>query len=199
MTYYSRPTWTPRPSVPAPSRAWAVSEKQISFLKDLCVKHIVPATIASFANTVRVGELKGQEMSRAIDLAKASPWAPRPEALFPEAVAQVVPVAAAAIKELVPCGFYFMDGTVYKVKPSKADPTHSRRYAYAFDTNGGNKGSYNYIKGAIYRLGMENKLTVAQAAAIGHATGVCCCCGRELTDPISVANGVGPICAAKYF
>lgn len=33
----------------------------------------------------------------------------------------------------------------------------------------------------------------------GRSTGVCCCCGRTLTDPDSVAAGIGPICAEKWF
>lgn len=37
------------------------------------------------------------------------------------------------------------------------------------------------------------------AAAYGKATGTCSCCGRELTDPVSIANGIGPICADKWF
>lgn len=32
----------------------------------------------------------------------------------------------------------------------------------------------------------------------GVRTGECCCCGRELTDPISIANGIGPVCAEKW-
>jgi len=32
----------------------------------------------------------------------------------------------------------------------------------------------------------------------GKETGKCCCCGRELTDPESVANGIGPICATNW-
>lgn len=37
------------------------------------------------------------------------------------------------------------------------------------------------------------------AVAYGRATGECSCCGRELTDPISIRNGIGPICADKFF
>jgi hypothetical protein len=39
-----------------------------------------------------------------------------------------------------------------------------------------------------------------KAAAIAHgkATGECACCGRELTDPISIAAGIGPICASRF-
>ena len=32
----------------------------------------------------------------------------------------------------------------------------------------------------------------------GRKTGRCSCCGRELTDPTSVAMGIGPICAEKW-
>lgn len=33
--------------------------------------------------------------------------------------------------------------------------------------------------------------------AYGRETGVCGACGRRLTDPESVAAGIGPVCAAK--
>lgn len=36
------------------------------------------------------------------------------------------------------------------------------------------------------------------AVAYGRRTGNCACCGRQLTDPVSVANGIGPICQTKW-
>lgn len=39
---------------------------------------------------------------------------------------------------------------------------------------------------------------LAQAVAYGRLTGSCSCCGRELTDPVSVERGIGPICAEKF-
>ncbi len=36
------------------------------------------------------------------------------------------------------------------------------------------------------------------ARMTGKATGRCCCCGRELTDPKSIEDGIGPICATKW-
>lgn len=36
------------------------------------------------------------------------------------------------------------------------------------------------------------------AVAYGKKTGECACCGRELTDPVSVERGIGPICADKF-
>jgi len=37
------------------------------------------------------------------------------------------------------------------------------------------------------------------AVEYGKKTGRCSCCGRELTDPASIAAGIGPICAAGFF
>jgi hypothetical protein len=39
----------------------------------------------------------------------------------------------------------------------------------------------------------------AAAAADGRASGRCCVCSRDLTDPASIERGIGPICAAKFF
>lgn len=52
----------------------------------------------------------------------------------------------------------------------------------------------------------EHKATLAiiaknpaeAAVAYGKRTGECCCCGRELTDPASIAAGIGPICADNW-
>lgn len=38
----------------------------------------------------------------------------------------------------------------------------------------------------------------AAAVAYGKQTGSCSCCGRKLTDPVSIENGIGPICADNY-
>lgn len=39
---------------------------------------------------------------------------------------------------------------------------------------------------------------LALAIAYGKRTGNCSCCNRQLTDPVSVVNGIGPICAAGF-
>jgi hypothetical protein len=36
------------------------------------------------------------------------------------------------------------------------------------------------------------------AKRYGKLSGVCCSCGRDLTDPVSIAAGIGPICARKF-
>lgn len=52
----------------------------------------------------------------------------------------------------------------------------------------------------------EHKATLNAIAAdpskvardYGKETGSCCCCGRELTDPTSIAMGIGPVCADNW-
>lgn len=44
----------------------------------------------------------------------------------------------------------------------------------------------------------DNRLTLEQAISRSVQTGVCCHCGRTLTQLKSVAGGIGPICAKKY-
>jgi hypothetical protein len=39
---------------------------------------------------------------------------------------------------------------------------------------------------------------LAAAVAYGRRSGSCSCCGRELTDPVSVERGIGPICAENF-
>lgn len=40
---------------------------------------------------------------------------------------------------------------------------------------------------------------VEAARRYGKDTGTCACCGRPLTDPQSIANGIGPVCESKWF
>tara|TARA_R100000541_G_scaffold34328_1_gene42738 strand:- start:253 stop:795 length:543 start_codon:yes stop_codon:yes gene_type:complete len=37
-----------------------------------------------------------------------------------------------------------------------------------------------------------------KAVQYGRDTGRCSCCGRELTDPVSIEMGIGPVCIANW-
>jgi hypothetical protein len=39
---------------------------------------------------------------------------------------------------------------------------------------------------------------LAAAQKYGKLAGRCCSCNRDLTDPASIAAGIGPICAGKF-
>lgn len=82
------------------------------------------------------------------------------------------------------------DGTVYRVVTSEA----GNRYAKRLRESG---RGFDYAQGAIRNLTAGDRLTLEQAAALGLQFGACVVCGRELSDPDSVAMGIGPVCAAN--
>lgn len=53
----------------------------------------------------------------------------------------------------------------------------------------------DWVAEVIARVARDPK---GEARLYGQRTGVCCCCGRELTDPTSIDAGIGPICAANW-
>lgn len=56
-------------------------------------------------------------------------------------------------------------------------------------------GTPNDIKDKLFQIAADP----AEIARVhGKETGECCCCGRELTDPNSIAAGIGPICAENW-
>lgn len=85
---------------------------------------------------------------------------------------------------------YMVEGDVYRVKRS------ARGYFYAEKLEG---TRFEYAPGDIRRIHASDRLTLEQAKAYGVRTGVCGCCGRELTNPESIDRGIGPVCASKHF
>ena len=57
------------------------------------------------------------------------------------------------------------------------------------------------------KITAEQKMTVMAAIhdpehtamTNGKVTGTCCCCGRQLTNPLSIELGIGPICRGFWF
>lgn len=90
--------------------------------------------------------------------------------------------------EAVTTGYYFLEGEVYQVVESKAGRLYGKHFTEA---------GYEYQPGALRMLKHAARLTVEMAAEAGVKTGRCCVCARLLTDPESVANGIGPICQNK--
>ncbi len=58
------------------------------------------------------------------------------------------------------------------------------------------QGGYNQLVKAVAN-GTAERLTPEKASELGHLYGMCCCCGATLTDEISIAAGIGPVCAKK--
>ena len=60
------------------------------------------------------------------------------------------------------------------------------------------KGTFVYRSGAMKNAKNWTLLTLGVAEAFGKKFGVCCMCGRTLTNTDSIEAGIGPICADKF-
>lgn len=93
-------------------------------------------------------------------------------------------------RERADIGVYKYNDKVYRVAKAR---TSNARYAYEWKNR-----SWDYAGGVIFDLKPEHRMTLEQVAEFGIQTGMCAICGRTLTDPDSVAKGIGPICEQKY-
>lgn len=60
-----------------------------------------------------------------------------------------------------------------------------------------NDASFEFVRGAIFRLTADMLLTVEQAQEIGRHFAICIRCGAVLEDPTSIERGQGPTCYGK--
>jgi hypothetical protein len=91
-------------------------------------------------------------------------------------------------------GMYRVNGRIYKVLPSRSSERH-----YAKELVGEGDGTYRftYAPGAMRLIRAEHRMTDEQAREFGRTTGICCVCTTTLTDPKSIAAGIGPVCSGK--
>lgn len=107
-------------------------------------------------------------------------------------------------------GMYLLGGSYYKVQHA----VHGSGKQYAklavitgVDANGvpverdadAYEVSFEYAPGVVAKLSPANKLTYEQAKEFGMIYGTCCRCGRTLTDELSIALGIGPVCGGREF
>lgn len=150
------------------------TDKQVSFLLRLLVEKNPEADLRKAEDWARGATRKA--VSDQIDrMVKA----PRP-----------APINEAPA--VVEAGFYLLDGNIVKVQQSK---TSLKLYAKTLILS---TKRFEYAPGVVHKLSPESKLTLEQAAKFGHATGVCAICSRDLSDPVSVERGIGPVCAKRF-
>lgn len=94
-----------------------------------------------------------------------------------------------------PLGIYREGETIYCVRKARQS---ERVYAYQLITTEGQNPHWDYVAGKVYDLKVENMISLEAAAQYGRKTGICCICGRYLTDASSVRKGIGPVCESKY-
>lgn len=124
--------------------------------------------------------------SSLIDALYQAPWAPRTPAA----------TAAAPVTE---AGMYRnAEGQVYRVKAARGSGKLYASELIITPEDGGNfSARFDYAAGAIYRLSAADRMTSEQAREIGHDFAICCVCAAELTNPVSVAAGIGPVCGGR--
>jgi hypothetical protein len=93
-----------------------------------------------------------------------------------------------------PAGTYLVNGAHFTIKVSK-----SSKVAYVVSQNGFYQGALTHPKNASLYAELDTA-TKAHAAVVAYAkvTGKCGVCHTKLTDPKSIAAGIGPVCAKKY-
>jgi hypothetical protein len=83
------------------------------------------------------------------------------------------------------------NGVIYKVQASRET---GNLYAKVLDVA---ERKFIYEQGAMRGLTAEMRMTIEEAKAFGVEYGFCVWCGKFLTDPVSVAQGIGPVCAGR--
>jgi len=97
------------------------------------------------------------------------------------------------------------NGDIFKVQWNKAAQQSGaapRLYAKKLEVigtpeDGDAEGTFVYAPGAFKLLRASWRMTLDEAKEFGALYGVCCRCGRTLTDEGSIADGIGPVCAGK--
>lgn len=168
-----------------PTKTYSMTENQFKFAMDL-------AAFVYAANPAQRSEvllsIAGHDfysIKPVIDELKA-----KKSAMI--AAAPKAPVVS-SVAYTPPKAYYLVDGTVYQLKPSKAK---TKMYVYV---GGGYLGTWGYGK----TLPLAEKLAtpaMAMAATIAYATKTTRCgvCNIVLTDPKSIADGIGPVCKKNY-
>lgn len=165
--------------------ATPATEKQIAFLRSLITQvegDNAPEALLILDDVVADGLVSTKQASASIDRYLAR--------------AKAAKATAAPSTNFVTAGYYAVDGDIYKVVPNREGTRHYAKRLIVATGNG--RGSWTYVPGAMNMIQGKDALTLEQAKEFGSTHGFCIACGALLTDPESVAAGIGPVCAAKF-
>ena len=111
---------------------------------------------------------------------------------------QPVPAAAVLAPPATQEGLYRLNGNLYQVIRSKNDRLYAKLVTFRPDVAGKKvRPLLTYAGGVIYDLTMDNLVPVEEAQEITRKTGWCIF-GHFLTNPRSIARGMGDTCYARY-
>ena len=150
----------------------------------------VTGTVKTAAEVLALFEASGK-MSRDMARNVIDSYKDRPRIVV---AAPVAPKAAKPAPVVLEAGMYRVGDDWFKVQKSRQS---GRMYAKRLVVHSPGQASFEYDSGAIRGITPDHRVTLEEAQQFGHAYGVCCNCGALLTDPKSVAAGIGPICAGR--
>lgn len=162
----------------------AATTGQISFLRDL------------------VREMRGEE---AVEQAVAWAWGAGFEATSQQIdrlkeeraakrrVSDTALLSRLSVKTWEPpaAGFYAYGNWIVKITLSQ----DGRPYGEVLNSE---TRKFEYVPGLARRIHAEHRITAEEAAKFGAEHSYCCFCSRDLSNPVSVEKGYGPICEKKY-
>jgi len=103
--------------------------------------------------------------------------------------------APALEPEIKEVGAYLLNNTIYQIRMG----LHSRRLQVWTINRDHNGFDYDTSKQKVlFELKPEHRLTLSKAIELSVQFGCCVHCGRALTRAVSVARGMGAVCAGKY-
>ncbi len=156
------------------------TERQVSYLASLLADRACTTDFRATAEArMSGGTLDKATASKMIDTLMATPRVAR------GGVAAATPLTV---------GMYRKDGVIYRVQRSRES---GGMYAKRLDLLA-TGAEFVYAAGAIRTLTLADSMTREEAQAWGVETGICCVCSADLTDPVSVARGIGPVCARRF-
>lgn len=92
-------------------------------------------------------------------------------------------------------GAYLYEGEIYSLRVG----VESKKWqVWSYDENAKKYLRNDSLLPLLKKIQPSHRLTLEQAIKRSVQTGVCCHCGRTLTQLKSVAGGIGPICAKRY-
>lgn len=145
-----------------------VSEKQVAFLSTLLSERVHEVAV-DFAT------LSSFEASRLIEQLLASPRK-----------------VGGSFERVSEEGMYRnAEGDIFRVQRSRES---GNLYAKKLDVL---DGGFIYVQGAIRLIKPSDRMTLDEAKAFGVEYGICCVCGAFLTNAVSVAEGIGPVCGGR--
>lgn len=90
-------------------------------------------------------------------------------------------------------GAYWVNGKIARVQKSK------KGYLYATLQTERGVNDFEYVRGLISKIRPEDMLTREEMQEFAAEFSQCGDCGRRLTNPESIAYGIGPICRNKGY